>query len=94
MVSKIREFFSYGIMTNVWLWFHMLFGGLFAFFCKKTEVDCWLSLIALLGITILWEVFEYFSDDVEQIYGSFKNFMYDAIGDIGGAVLIAILILC
>lgn len=35
MVGKIREFFNYGIMTNVWLWFHMFFGGLFAFFVKK-----------------------------------------------------------
>lgn len=94
MVGKIKEFFRHGVLTNVWLWFHMLFGGFFAYFCKKTGVDCIIGLVALFLIAVLWEVYEYMSDDVEDIYGEVKYFIYDSICDIVGALLVAILILC
>lgn len=94
MVDKIREFFRHGVLTNVWLWFHMLFGGIFAYFCKIANMDCYTSLLSLLLLAILWEVYEYISDNVENVYGGIERFLYDSIGDVIGAMIIAALVLC
>ncbi|MFA4990572.1 MAG: hypothetical protein WC579_01510 [Candidatus Paceibacterota bacterium] len=94
MANKIKEFFNYGIMENLWLWFHMLVGGLFALFCEKIGISFYPIIIIVLFMSILWEIFEYITDDVEKIYGSLKRFIYDAIGDIIGSLIIALLVLC
>jgi hypothetical protein len=76
---------------NVWLWFHILFGGIgakvFSFFLQPNQAVGLVFLVA-----VLWEVFEYTKDDVEKIYGSKKAFFVDAIQDIAGALIMAIVV--
>lgn len=76
---------------NRWLWVHILGGGCFGylfnqFFTAQISVSC------VIGVAFLWEVFEYIKDDVEKIYGSKKRFYLDAIQDIAGAVVMAIIV--
>jgi hypothetical protein len=79
-------------MRNTWLWFHILGGGIAAkvFNLFMTEQ---LSVLAVLAGAIIWEIYEYLSDDVEKIYGSKKRFYLDAIQDIAGAVIMAIIVI-
>ena len=76
---------------NVWLWFHILFGGIgakvFSLFLQPNQAVGLVFLVA-----VLWEVFEYVKDDVESIYGSKKAFFVDAIQDVAGALIMAIVV--
>jgi hypothetical protein len=95
MVNKIIEkFFMWGLMSNSWLWFHMLFGGVYALLLRCIDISNSFILISLFGFALLWEVYEYITDDIIKIYGSVERFLYDASGDVIGALLIAILSLC
>ena len=81
-------FFEHAFKRNQWLWFHILAGGL----ATKIFLQ-WLSpqltLGAVLGLAIAWEVIEFFAVDVEKVYGDKKRFFSDAVGDIIGAVAIS-----
>ena len=78
-------------MNNTWLWFHILGGGILAKIAL-IWLQPQLAVITVLGIAILWEVFEYIKDDVEKIYGSKKRFYKDALQDIFGALIMAIVV--
>ena len=78
-------------MKNTWLWFHILGGGILAKIALIWLVPQ-LAVTAVLVIAILWEIYEYIADDVEKIYGSKKCFYKDALQDIAGAVLMAIVV--
>jgi len=81
---KIPEFINLAFVQNRWLWFHMLAGGILAKF---------LPLWAIFAITVSWEIIEYLTTDVNKIYGSFNRFFLDSMGDIFGALMIAIIVL-
>ena len=76
---------------NTHLWAHILGGG---FFCKVFLyfMQPQLSVTGVLILAILWEIGEYIFDDVEETYGSLKRFLLDAIQDIAGAVIMAIIV--
>lgn len=81
---RLRDnlFIQKAFITNVYLWVHAL-GGVFFFsvlyiIFNKTGS----SLIILLMLAMGWEVMEYFTNDVKKTYGSFRNFVYNATGDI------------
>jgi len=91
----IRKFWDWGLMDNVWAWFHIFFGGLGArLFLEVLEPSQALALVFL--ITILWEIIEYASvggkDGVIDIYGSVERWIYDSAGDIIGANLMALIV--
>lgn len=76
---------------NKYLWFHILGGGILtkiALIWFSAQV----SILVVLGVAILWEVFEFITDDVEKIYGSKKRFYLDSLQDIGGAFLMSIVV--
>lgn len=79
------------VNKNVWLWFHILAGGigakLFNLFLSPNH-----SVGLVLVIAMLWEVFEYVKDDVKAIYGSKKAFFIDAIQDVAGALIMAVVV--
>lgn len=78
-------------MRNTWLWFHILGGGILA-----KILLIWLhpqlAVLTVLGVAVLWEIGEYVFDDVEKTYGSKKRFYKDALQDIFGALIMAIVV--
>jgi len=80
---QIPKFINLAFVQNRWLWFHMLAGGILAHI-----IPLWAILLLAIG----WEVFEYFTSDVEKIYRSKSRFFLDAFGDIMGALIIAIIV--
>lgn len=85
-------FFEHAFKRNQWLWFHILAGGI------ATRIfSLWLNpnltLGAVLGLALLWEVIEFFAVDIDKVYGDRKRFFSDAVGDVIGAVAIAAIML-
>ncbi len=94
-MNFLKHFLDWGLNGNVWIWFHMLGGAVGARigieFFSATRV-----LIAILILTLLWEVFEFIFDGgfegMIKIYGSLERWKYDSIGDIIGAMVMAMLV--
>jgi len=86
-----NKLLKWGFNSNYWIWFHILAGGILA---KLINIflNNWLSVLIVSIIAIIWEIYEYFKDDVVKIYGSIERFWYDAIGDVLGAIACAILV--
>jgi hypothetical protein len=83
----------FSVNRNVWLWFHILGGGVGAKFfhtaMKMTEQQ---AIASVFVLAVVWEVYEYLKDDVSAIYGSKKAFFVDAVQDVFGALLMAIVV--
>lgn len=81
---------------NRMLWLHILSGGLLGFGLRKLGHSSRWNILAMFGLTIVWELVEYFVEtpsraEIVQIYGSTDRFFYDAGGDIIGALVAFIL---
>lgn len=80
---------------NQWLFFHMLGGAVIAKVCVALGlVDQTIFTVVLL-LAVGWEFLEYFSQSPEKIkktYGSFSRYFQDALGDVFGAVVMALII--
>lgn len=87
----LSDFYQYGIRMNVWLWFHILIGGILTriFNIVLSDSD---SVLATFIVAILWEVYESRKDDIVAVYGSWSRFFYDAAGDVLGAVICGIVV--
>ena len=88
----MHPLFKYCIYQNKWLWFHILAGGILAKLALAFFKNGQIAMEIVLLSAILWEIFEYFKDNVGKIYGSKKHFFLDSLGDIAGAVIMAIII--
>jgi len=88
----MNKLFRYAIYDNKWLWFHILAGGVLAKLVMLFNCGQQLAVIIVLLLAVGWEILEYISNDVGQIYGSKERFFLDAFGDIFGAFLSAILV--
>ena len=90
------EFFAWGFFGNTWAWFHMAGGGVGAFACKRYLKNK-TSVIVLFTITMIWELAEVIVDGGKsgmiEIYGSMGRWFYDSLGDIVGAMFIALLVI-
>jgi hypothetical protein len=92
----IEKLFMWGFMQNAWAWFHILFGGLgarlFSYFMDDTN-----ALLLLFAVAVLWEVIEFLAGGGKQgmidVYGTLERWFYDSLGDVIGAVLMAIIVL-
>jgi hypothetical protein len=92
MIKKLLE---WGFKHNVWVWFHMGAGAIgakiFIQYLDKQE-----SLLILLVLASVWEVIEFVWDGgikgMIKIYGSVERWLYDAAGDIIGAMLMGLII--
>jgi len=79
------------IFNNYWLWFHIMAGGAFAKLLNLFLSDFW-SIVILSAVAILWEIYELLTSDIQIIYGSYKHFFLDSLGDILGAVIMGIIV--
>jgi len=80
------------ILSNVYLWFHILAGGFGArvlslFLKAKT------AFYTVLGIAVSWEIIEIFIDGTSRTYGTVFRWAMDSTGDILGAVVMAAIVL-
>ena len=88
MIEFIKKAFfenKYILIHFVGGWvYSMLHIPFFEYFFGDRRLD--LLFVIVLTIAILWEVYEFFSDGgykgIEKIYGKFRYFIYDGIGDI------------
>lgn len=87
MEEILRKMF----IDNKYLWVHMLGGAVGAKIFNIIFSDNIVLMIVFL-IALGWEALELIRDDVKAIYGSLKNFLLDALGDIIGACFMAWLI--
>lgn len=91
----------YAIKTNVWLWFHILAGGLLAKVMFVTGASEQGALSIVLFAALLWEVIEFFVNFLSSKpsrYGNdqvtpFQHFFMDSVGDVFGAVIMAAIVL-
>jgi len=88
----MRLFFQKAFLLNQWLWFHILTAALAA-----RVLPFWFSRpftgILIFSAAILWEIIERMITDVKKVYGSLRFFLYDAAGDILGAVAVSLILL-
>jgi len=96
-MSFLLKFLEYGLNGNVFVWFHMLFGGIGAKIADAIGYSCIKTMIIILGLAIGWEVIEFLWDGgikgMIKIYGSLERWIYDCLGDIIMAVIIAWLVI-
>jgi len=90
MITWFRKAF----LGNIWLWFHILAAGTGAkiglLFLSKFQ-----TFYCLVIAMFLWELGELLVMVITKNnpYGSFKYFLYDASGDVLGAMAITIIII-
>ena len=86
------EFLKEMTVRNRWLWFHILAGGTLAKFFIIFDT----SFNAILGvavIAIMWEAFEaLILKDINNYSGGTMGWFADSLGDVLGAVLMALVV--
>jgi hypothetical protein len=90
-MKMIKEFIDYAFFRNVYLLIHFMGGFIYSMihipFCLNYYFDrkyMEMYLIILI-VAVVWELIEflyYGKERLEKIYGKFKYFIYDGIGDI------------
>lgn len=88
----MRKIFKDMIYNNKWLWFHVLGGGILSKILMVVFKEPQVAVTLVLITAVIWEIYEYIRSDVRKIYGSKKRFFADSLGDILGAVIMAIII--
>ena len=86
MIELLKEM----TVGNVWLWFHILGAGVLAkvgiiFFPALTTV------LIIFAIAVIWEIIELYVQGT-KVYGNTKTWLADSLGDVLGAVLMAIVV--
>ena len=94
----IKNFLEYGLCQNKWLWFHSLITILYVSIAKHFDFASYNTLLTVLTATIVWEILEYFVEIrgnkiIGTGYGSYKNWLYDSLGDIIFCNLISIILI-
>ncbi len=84
-------FLRYAFLENRWVWFHILAGAFLArCFLTLVQTDQVVGYVFLAAVT--WELLEVALTNVEARYGSLKRFFLDAVGDVMGAVIAAVIV--
>lgn len=95
---NLPEWFQYMTTRNVWLFAHMLGGGLAGGLGDLLDLAKWLTLLIVFAAAVLWELSELALNDSNIIntYGpinSMRHFFFDSLGDILGAVICCALVI-
>lgn len=82
-------------MMNDGIWIHMIGGGVLGKIIHR-YLPAKYTILVVLAIAITWEFIELYLETPNKaailtIYGSVERYIYDSIGDILGAVIIAAL---
>lgn len=86
------EIINFLFVKNVYLWFHILMGGVGARIINhwKSKID---TLLIVFFISFAWEIYEMFVEGTSKVYGTTFRWALDSIGDIIGAVFMAFIVL-
>jgi len=94
MMDFLYKLLKWGFNGNVWIWFHMLFGGIGARIGIEF-LSVTYTLLVVLTLALIWEVIEFIVDGgtegMIKIYGSVERWEYDSLGDVLGTMAIAVL---
>ena len=92
MIEFIREM----TVGNVWLWFHILAGGILAkiasWYWGKRYVGMTRPIITVFLAALSWEIFELYYWGYANYSGGVMGWRADSLGDILGAVLMALVV--
>jgi hypothetical protein len=78
------------LLDNRWLWFHMLGGAAAARLLMLWGIWTKTDIVIIVLIGALWfEFIQLVYQDIKKEYGSLLRFLFDAAGDIIGAVAMA-----
>jgi hypothetical protein len=95
-MTFLRKFLEWGLNGNVWIWFHMLFGGIGARVGEALGYSDLKTLIIIFLCAVGWEVVEFIIDGgiegMIKIYGSLERWAYDCAGDVLGALIMALMV--
>jgi hypothetical protein len=90
------KFIKWAFLHNVWLWFHILVGGIAAkilnsFFAIRADK----TILIIAAVAILYEIGELIYEWITgfKTYNCIEHFLSDAFGDILGAVIMAAIVL-
>ena len=94
------EFLKEMTVENAWLWFHILAGGFLArsaykfmrFRMGSRKAEKRLAILAVFVITLTWEIFELYYWGYANYSGGAMGWFADSLGDILGAVLMALVV--
>jgi len=92
LFQKIAE---YSIFGNRWFWFHSCGGAVGAKLFLYLGLGRWQALGLVVFIAIMWEILEYFIETdchPDYVYGSLERWAYDSLGDIFGAIIMALVV--
>lgn len=92
MGGLLKKFLNKAFLENKWLWVHIFAGAIGAKIIIILFDGYWV-VETILFLSIAWEILEFFAVNIDDIYGSFKYFVYDAIGDIVGAAAITLVVI-
>ena len=91
----LKKLLNWGFKYNVWAWFHIMAGAVGAKLALLF-FDRWESLIVVSVCAVGWEFVEFVIDGgvdgMIRIYGSLERWIYDCLGDIIGAILMALVV--
>jgi hypothetical protein len=82
---------------NVYLWIHVMGGGFFAgliyYLTRRFTFESRekFAVIGVIALAIIWECLEYLVWGI-SVYASMQTFLIDALQDIAGAVIMAVMV--
>lgn len=85
------EFLKEMTQGNWFLWFHMLAGGALAIGLRYIMSNKRQIILMVFAIAVLWEILEVYIWGW-AVYGNDLNAFADALGDVLGAVIIAMMV--
>ena len=50
-------------------------------------------MVTITLLAVGWEVYEYLATDLVSVYSSTERFLWDALGDVLGGILMALIVL-
>ena len=91
----LKKLLNWGFKYNVWAWFHIMAGAIGAKIALMF-MGRWESLFLIFMLALAWELVEFIIDGgvggMIKIYGSMERWFYDCLGDVVGAVLMALVV--
>lgn len=94
MHQWIKTRFDWMTFGNRWFWFHSM-GGAVGAKLFILVLSPWSAFALVAIVALVWEMFEYFIDvgcNPDYVYGSRERWFYDSLGDVLGAVLMALVV--
>ena len=85
------KIFKWMFTQNTWLWFHALAGGIGAKILLAIPLSKENIVQLVFIVSAIWEGIEWVTknSEMEEIYGSYERAVFDSLGDIIAATIMA-----